>query len=182
MRKTILLIVLILAVLPLAGCMGAESIEAPYGAIPLADMPPVPAGLVQPIPDGYEVVSEAQTESRFAYGSRTILVRYAIAPGAASVINNAQRENIEAFARQYVSSAYDDIGVDTIEFMGENALIVTAIPDEDSEHDRADYAAVYAIAPFGDYFVMVSGYAPRAELDVIRWDVEAFLEGFTISD
>ena len=178
MKKIILPLVLLLMVLPLAGCMGMETVTAPDGAIPIADMPLSPEGLVLPIPEGYEIVNMQESESLFTYGERTIYVRYAIAPNAVAVINSAMAQNLREFAEQYIDS--DDITPTTFSFMGQNAILITAILDEDDQwHGRAGEAAVHAIAPFGDYFVMVSGYAPGPELDGMREDVMAFLAGFT---
>ena len=180
MRKIMLLLALILIVLPLTGCMGMESITAPYGAVPISDLPPAPEGLVQPVPGGYEIISSWASESLFTLGSRTIFIRYAPAPNAAAAINSAIIDDIEDFARQYIESVDGSFEVTTFSFFGQNALMASAILAESTEYGRAGDAAVYVVAPFGDFFVMVSGYAPANERDALRSDVAAFMGEFTI--
>ena len=179
MRKFILIFALMLAVPLLAGCMGHETFAAADGTVALADMPPAPEGLLQPLPEGYDVVSKSESESLFTSGSRTIFVRYAVAPNASSIINTAIANDLDTFARQYAPiNASEILEIDTFGFMGQNAFIITSILAEDFSHGRAGEVAVYAVAPSGDFFIMVSGYAPALERDGIRTDVLAFMGGF----
>ena len=181
MRKIILLFALTLAVLSLTGCMN-ETFSAPYGATAIADMPPSPEGLVLPIPEGYDVIDAQESETLFAYGYRSIFIRYAIAPNASSIINSAIAGDLNAFARQYApSNVHEILEISTFSFIGQNAFIVIATLTENYGHGHAsETAAVYAVAPFGDFFVMVSGYAPVLERDAIRADVLAFMGDFTV--
>ena len=182
MRKILLLLALMLIVLPLTGCLGAETVTAPQGAIPLADMPPAPEGLMHPDPYRLEAVSVSENGSLFSDGTFTMFIRYAIAPNASAVINTAIADGIGSFAGQYIEGVADDVEITTFSFFGQNAFMISAILTEDTEHGRAGNAAVYVIAPYGDYFVMVSAYAPVSERAALLTDVPVFMNGFTVSD
>ena len=180
MRKILLLtLAMILIVLPLTGCLGAETITAPPGAIPLADMPPAPEGLVHPIPEGFGVVSSNESESLLSNGMHTIFVRYAIAPNASAVINTAITDGIDSFAEQYIKSIAGELEITTFSFFGQNAVMLNAILSESTEHGRAGNAAIYAIAPYGDYFVMIAAYAQASEREILREKISAFMNDFT---
>jgi len=180
MRKILLLILaLILIVLPLTGCLGAETITAPPGSIPLADMPLAPEGLVHPIPEGFGVVSSSENETLLSNGTHTIFVRYAIAPNASAVINTAIADGIDIFAEQYIESIAGELEIATFSFFGQNAIMISAILAEHTEHGRAGNAAIYAIAPYGEYFVMVAAYTQASEREILHAEISAFMNDFT---
>jgi hypothetical protein len=64
--------------------------------------------------------------------------------------------------------------------MGARGLLLSGPLNADTEYGKAGEYAVYVVAPYGDYFVMVYGFAPSAEQEGIRSDVEGYLGGFAI--
>jgi len=88
-----------------------------------------------------------------------IQLSYFKAPGAISVMSAAIAGDMNAFAGQYVQDI-DNYVVSTVQFLGNIGLLISG------------EAAVYAIVPYGDYLVIVSGTGN---------DVILFLDEFTVA-
>jgi hypothetical protein len=87
-----------------------------------------------------------------------ISVSYAIAPDAVAVMSAAIANDLGRFAEQYVPNIGDYV-VSAVQFLGNSGLLISG------------EAAVHAVVPFDDYFVMVKGTGN---------DVILFLSEFTV--
>jgi hypothetical protein len=89
-----------------------------------------------------------------------VQLSYAKAPGAVAVMNGAISGDTNRFAEQYARDI-GDYDVSTVRFLGNSGLLIIG------------ETAVYAVVPFDDYFVMISGTSER--------DVANFLAAFTVA-
>ncbi|MCL2068950.1 MAG: hypothetical protein FWH00_03535 [Oscillospiraceae bacterium] len=180
MKKIIVLITAILLIAAaLSGCMGTETISAPAGAVPLANMPAIPPGLTAPEEiEGYtRIYSYSESSTLFTGDDGTIVLEYAIAPNAVSVMSAAISGGAtDDFAAQYALRLDDGFDVSVMPFMGNTGLLITGMTVADPPE-----SAVIAVLPYSDYFVIVYGFAPVSESAVIRAEVDTFILGFTVA-